>query len=212
MRQIATLPVRFAAGDVDFPLMRASSRRFSVFLLALTAACGANFGDGVGLEDCDAGLSDDEIFELEALADGGVVDFQALCAENVPIGRDVDGGEGAFTDAEACAALVQKTCGDGALCAEDPGCVAATLQSRFEPEGCTDALGDARSFPACAQGTCDQLTQKVCGDDDTAGACEDSPGCEPARVLQRRVEDGDVSAEQSCASALADESIFPACQ
>ena len=183
-----------------------------LLLAAWLSGCAAGAfgdGDGVGEVPCDVTLSEAELNDFQA--DGGVFDAGLCTPEGTPIERgDVDGGPNAFNDAAICADLVTKTCGAGQECAEDPGCVAANLQARFEPTGCDDALGDARSFPACSLGTCDQLATKVCGGE-PPGGCENSPGCAPSRELQRRVDDGDVSAEQSCAAALADETLFPTC-
>ncbi len=144
----------------------------------------------------------------------GVVDA-GFCDEDLFSGIDLDGGDGGSppeNDARvACDTLITSTCGEGDICRQDPGCVAADLLSRFEPQRCAEALGDARGFPPCALGTCARLAAKVCGGDAPA-SCEGAPGCAPARALEARAGEGDVSANESCASALADEVLFPPCQ
>ena len=111
---------------------------------------------------------------------------------------------------DACAALLLSTCGADNECSRDPGCVAADLVARFEPERCAGAAGDTRSFPPCSLGTCTVLATKVCGPE-VPGNCEDAPGCSPARALEARAAGGDASADDSCAQALSDETLFPNC-
>jgi hypothetical protein len=174
---------------------------------ALAVLCGVTVACGNGSfaqEDvpCDP---------VEGVADAG------FCVERVGDGGEgesdaPDGGTPNPANFEAeCAALVEATCGESDACTDDPGCVAAELLARFEPERCPDALGDARSFPPCSLGTCVVLAAKVCGGAPPA-ACEDAPACAPVRALEARADDGDVSANESCASALADEVLFPPCQ
>jgi len=150
--------------------------------------------------------------------DGGVdpsVDAGFCVAEELGA-QEYDAGEHGFppeADAVACAALVASACGASNECARDPGCVAADLTSRFEPERCAEAAADARSYPPCQLGTCAILVDKVCGvaDDVGARACAGAPGCVPALELATRADDGDVAADDSCAQALADEVLFPSC-
>ncbi|MDP2342890.1 MAG: hypothetical protein Q8O67_18185 [Deltaproteobacteria bacterium] len=178
----------------------------SCFVLALLSMCVgcADFGlRGADLEvPCDAGLGDAELAAL----DGGVILDAGFCAppevsgDNDPLNNPVPPAD--------CAPLLVATCGPLNECAEDPGCTAATLLERFEPESCAAAEGNARSFPPCTEGACDRLVRKVCGD---ADACADAPSCTPSQTLQTRSDDGDVSAEASCGSALSDESLFPPC-
>ena len=170
----------------------------SFFLLGLIAACaGCTLADrDFALQDvpCDAGPG------VEGVLDAG------FCAPAPEAAVDFDSGLPGQNDALACEPLVLATCGAAGECTEDPGCVAAGLLQRFEPESCDAALGDARSFPPCTQGACDRLVDKVC-----AVGCLDAPGCTPAQTLQARADDGDASAEGSCGTALADESLFPPC-
>lgn len=160
---------------------------------------------------------------LDASPGGGRGDDFVPCADGVDAGVDAgfcdptelatdgpDGGGQLEQDDIACAALRVSACGENDECLRDPGCVAADLVARFEPERCAEAAGDARSFPPCELGNCTVLTDRVCGLGE-AGACEDAPACAPARELARRADGGDVSADASCAQALADEALFPSC-
>ena len=178
-----------------------------IVLLVHVGGCAA-LDDGAALFDvaCDAGLGG---AELEAL-DGGAFDAGFCGASGAESVADADAGVEVSTDtpAIACDPLVVTTCGPANECSEDPGCVAADLLRRFEPERCAAAEADARSFPPCTAGACDRLVDKVCGD---AGACLDAPSCTPSQTLQTRSDDGDVSAETSCGTALSDESLFPRC-
>lgn len=170
--------------------VRASSL-MGVLLVVVGCAGGLNDGpDGPARVPCEAG---------EGVVDAGFCDPDAL------EGRDPEDPRG-----NPCPGLLLATCGLDNECAEDPGCVAADLLVRFEPERCAEAAADPRSFPACALGNCEVLASRVCG----AGvppACEQAPACAPARELQRRAADGDASADASCAQALADETLFPGC-
>ncbi len=182
---------------------------FVVGLLTLCTGCDPLAGGGLfDRVPCDAGLADTDV---EAL-DGGVFDA-GFCFAGADGnggggggGDEADGGEPTRKVAPDCTPLLTTTCGPGGECAEDPGCVAATLLQRFEPESCEAAESDARSFPPCTQATCDELVAKVCGT-----VCVDAPGCAPAQILQARAQGGDVSAVSSCGSALSDESLFPPC-
>ena len=138
----------------------------------------------------------------------GVVDAGECPAESD--GVDVDGGSDRPTDEDACADLLVKTCGAEGQCGDDPGCKAADLTSRFEPEKCFDALAANGTFPACTGGSCDRLVDKVCGVA-PATTCATAPGCGPAQTLQQRADDGDASAQSSCGAALSDEGLFPPC-
>lgn len=176
-----------------------------VVVLAMVPGCPAGsfaLDETVPCEVADGGVPD-----------GSIVDAGFCDSEGVGIDRGLDGGENENpADAEqACAALRLSTCGQSNECERDPGCVAADLVARFEPERCAESAGDARSFPACALGNCTVLASRVCGVG-SPGACEDAPGCDPARELARRADSGDVSADTSCAQALADEALFPSCQ
>lgn len=175
-------------------------------LIAVCLGCNIGIGDGRFLDEvpCDAGL---DAAALELL-DGGVFDagFCEVPENNGAVDLDDAGGTPAFDAEVECAPLITATCGPLGECAQDPACVAADLLLRFEPERCAAALGDARSFPPCTQGACDRLVDKVC-----ATACVDVPACTPAQTLQERSDDGDLSAETSCGSALSDESLFPPC-
>lgn len=171
----------------------------AVSALVVIVGCNAELGavDDIdaGFVDCDAGVPVEVVLD-----DGQCVPESAAVAEgegesDVPEPRDA-----------VCAELIIKTCGVGAECSNDPGCVAADLVSRFEPERCFDARGDNVGFPPCTGGACDRLVDKVCG-----ATCTDAPGCTPAQTLQTRSDDGDTSASASCASALSDETLFPPC-
>jgi hypothetical protein len=173
----------------------------AVSALAVVVGCNASFGApdviDAGFVDCDAGVPVDVVLD-----DG----------QCVPLNQEViEGeGEGETDDPDRrdanCAQLVTKTCGAAAECGNDPGCVAADLVSRFEPERCSDARSDNVGFPPCTGGACDRLVDKVCG-----ATCTDAPGCTPAQTLLTRSDDGDASASASCASALSDETLFPPC-
>ncbi len=188
MRQIAIWHERCAAADVynaSMPsLLRPLSLCVSTLFLttSILTACGlsANAFDGEGEGE---GAS-------EEVADGGC--------------------DGCSPDAESstCDDLVDVTCGGGAECSEDPGCVAATLLQTYQPEGCAAALTDVRSYPRCAASNCDELVVRVCGVDDR---CTSSSACAPARELQGRAEAGDTNATASCAAALTDQTLFPQC-
>jgi hypothetical protein len=117
------------------------------------------------------------------------------------------GGE----DITVCGQLRSQSCGPSGECERDPGCVAATLLARFEPQRCAEAAADPRSFPPCSLGPCQLLTSRVCGGAPPA-LCESAPACAPARELLRRAEAGDPDAAASCAQALTDEVVFPVCQ
>jgi hypothetical protein len=128
--------------------------------------------------------------------DAGVLD-----GDNNAAGDEVD---------PLCVQVLTQSCGPSGECERDPGCVAATLLARFEPHRCAEAAADPRSFPPCTLGACQRLTSRVCGA--PPSLCESAPACAPARELLRRAEAGDVDAEASCAQALTDEVVFPACQ
>jgi hypothetical protein len=171
---------------------------FPQALLAVVVGCtGVGLGDGFAAPEvpCEP---------VDGVADAG------FCAAE--LGADVDAADGGPERAEgdACAGLLLTACGLTDECREDPGCVAADLLARFEPERCAEAAADPRSFPPCALGNCTVLASRVCGGEAPA-ACEDAPGCVPARELERRAAEGDASADASCAQALADETLFPAC-
>ena len=173
-------------------------------LLGAAIACvvgcaGSSSGDeaDAGFIPCDGGF--------EGEGDVLVVDA-GECAQPRNLSAAEGEGEGSLTDDPGCATLRTKTCGAADECVADPGCVAADLTARFEPEACSAGIADNRSFPPCTGGSCDRLVVKVCG-----VACTDAPGCAPAQTLQTRADDGDVSAEASCGSALSDESLFPPC-
>jgi hypothetical protein len=142
-----------------------------------------------------------------------------FCDVDLITGREFDdGGDGTDDAAAACPALLVSACGESGECARDPGCVAADLTARFEPERCAEAAADARAYPPCELGTCAVLKDKVCGvappdapPGDDARACADAPGCAPVMELAARADEGDVSADASCAQALSDEVLFPAC-
>lgn len=174
----------------------ARAASLTLLLAAVFACTGVRLGDGLVPPEvpCEA---------VEGVADAG------FCTPE--LGAEVDdGGEGESTRGDACPGLLVTTCGVNDECREDPGCVAADLLARFEPEGCAEAAADPRSFPPCALGNCAVLASRVCGGEAPA-ACEEAPGCAPARELQRRADDGDASADAACAQALADETLFPAC-
>jgi hypothetical protein len=142
----------------------------------------------------------------------------ATC-EAPPCPADTNDDENAANDGEdetegaetpACARLRQQSCGPARECERDPGCVAADLVARFEPERCEEAASDPRSFPACSLGACQLLSNRVCGGAPPS-TCEDAPGCAPARELLRRADAGDADAEASCVQALTDETVFSTC-
>ena len=160
---------------------------------------------------CAAGAFNDG---LDGDLDGGPSSESDDC---VPIGVDAGPDAGvecapAIDAAQACEALVAQTCGE--TCGESPGCAAATLLQRYEPERCAEALADSQTFPTCELGNCDTLVAKVCGDD---VQCLDAPGCAPALELQTRATDPDaeqVELEQAaaeCLQALEDDVIFASC-
>jgi hypothetical protein len=126
-------------------------------------------------------------------------------------GGSDDSGPIEGEDITVCGQLLAQSCGPFGECERDPGCVAATLIARFEAQRCTEAANDPRSFPLCSLGACQRLTNRVCGGA-PAPLCESAPACAPARELQRRAEAGDADAAASCAQALTDEVVFPACQ
>ena len=161
-------------------------------ILAVVVGCAGTLGESVDAP------------EIPCEAAEGVVDAGFCPGENTLDNGESDGGD-------ACRSLVLATCGVNSECVEDPGCVAADLLVRFEPERCPEAAADPRSFPACALGNCEVLARHVCGDGVIPAACEEAPPCAPARELQRRADDGDASVDASCAQALADETLFPAC-
>ncbi len=132
------------------------------------------------------------------------------CQELNPEADRSDGGDGGVGSpaVDDCTVLLSKACGVANECAADPGCQAASLVTRFEPERCASALSDNRGYPTCAAGSCDELVAKVCG---STNACDADAACEPATVLRERADDGDVSAANSCGQALADELVFPRC-
>jgi len=167
-------------------------------LLAVVAACADSVGD-----------SFEPPAEVPCEGAEGVVDA-GFCPAELAADGDLDGGPGDTPRGDACPGLLLATCGINNECAEDPGCVAADLLARFEPERCAEAAADPRSFPVCALGNCELLASRVCGGDAPA-ACEEAPACAPARELERRADGGDASADASCAQALADETLFPAC-
>lgn len=166
-------------------------------VLAVVVGCTGTLGDGFEAPDVPCEAAD------------GVVDA-GFCPAELAADGDLDGGDPETPRGNACPDLLLATCGLNDECREDPGCVAADLLARFEPEGCAEAAADPRSFPPCVLGNCELLASRVCGGDAPA-TCEDAPGCAPARELQRRADDGDASADASCAQALADETLFPAC-
>jgi hypothetical protein len=178
-------------------------RRMSVFsvravllqsVLAVVVGCTGTLGDGLEAPDV----------PCESAA---VVVDAGFC----PAELFTDGGPDPSSRGDACPGLLLATCGINNECAEDPGCVAADLLVRFEPERCAEAAADPRSFPVCALGNCELLASRVCGGDAPA-ACEDAPACAPARELERRADGGDASADAACAQALTDETLFPACR
>jgi hypothetical protein len=168
-------------------------------LLAVVVGCTGALGD-----EFDAPAEEVPCAFVEGVVDAG------FCPAELAADGDLDGGDPSTPRGDACPGLLLATCGVNNECAEDPGCVAADLLVRFEPERCPEAAADPRSFPVCALGNCEVLASRVCGGDAPA-ACEDAPACGPARELQRRADDGDASADASCAQALADETLFPAC-
>ena len=171
----------------------------TLFLLhAAVSACAPGFGQGFEAPT-----------EVPCEAGEGVIDA-GFCEEERATEGEVDGGADDTPRGLACPGLLEATCGLNNECAQDPGCVAADLLARFEPDRCAEAAADPRSFPPCALGNCELLANAVCGGDAPA-ACEDAPACAPARELQRRAGEGDASADASCAQALADETLFPAC-
>ncbi len=127
-------------------------------------------------------------------------------------------GESPNQDAVICLPLILKTCGAEGDCETQPGCVAAHLTADFAQDRCDAALSDNVGFPSCTAGACERLVVKVCGTEgkvegkgEPVGRCDDAPSCSLAATLQSRVATGDVSAEDSCGSALTDEGLFPGC-
>lgn len=168
----------------------------TIVLVALTAcAVGGPLtgGDGEG-EDGGRGLG---------CPDGGLCD---------PVEAPQSGSAPA-----RCADLVEKVCGEGAgpSCDDAPACEAARLLQRYEEQRCVEALADEVTFPACAYDACEQLVQKVCGALFSPAACEDAPGCEPARRLLERARGDDAGERQraleSCQSSLRDDVVFAGC-
>ena len=162
--------------------------------LALVPACAGGL-DGLPVDD-----------DLDGGPDSGAGDCGDAGPDAGPCVPDRN------PEAQACAALVEQSCGD--ICVESPGCAAAQLLATYEPERCADALADTQTFPACEAGDCDTLLTKVCGDDDR---CLDAPGCPPARELQARSVDPELTqaerrdAATECLQALEDEIVFAAC-
>ena len=170
-----------------------------VSIVSLLAVCAGCVVEGAGSDDEREG----DIVPCETDNPDATVDAGFCVGELVTDEPDRPRGD-------ACGALLLSTCGAVNECQRDPGCVAADLVARFEPDRCPAAAGDTRSFPPCSLGTCTLLTTKVCGAG-SPGSCEDAPGCAPAQALESRAADGDASADASCAQALADETLFPGC-
>jgi hypothetical protein len=182
-----------------------------LLLLALLAVVGCVVRDGSNevRDDC---FPVDDSEDIGLTFDGAPCDLAS--GERLPQEGEGEGEGPPLFEAlfPECGVLLSTTCGADDGCSEDPGCRASLLLARHEPEGCAAALGDPRGFPACAQGSCDDLAQKVCGAQTPDGACEVAAGCGPARTLQGRADDGDLSARASCSAALTDEALFPPCQ
>lgn len=127
-----------------------------------------------------------------------------------------DGGVPCLTGAEdPCLALVERSCEPS--CQDAPGCAAAELTQRWEPDACAAALEDAQTFPTCTASPCDTLVERTCGGLEPTPECVDSPGCSPSQVLRQRATDpaassGEIAdAVAACAQALEDAVVFSAC-
>ena len=142
--------------------------------------------------------------------------------EAEPGGSDTDLG-GTPTGTESieliCGELLEKVCGapEAASCDQDSACAAASLLATYEPESCAAALQNERTYPTCGYSACDQLVAKVCGAVSGEGACADQAGCAPALRLRDRLNlDAGVDlldeTLRSCAAALEDGTVFPACE
>lgn len=156
--------------------------------------------------------------------DGGAGADGGLCEPPPPddsrgadAGPDLDHNPVGEVEPPECAALIEKVCGTGEprACAEQPGCVAATLVREHVPSDCAAALENSVSYPTCRPGPCVLLVDRVCGGSSDDAACRDAPGCEPARVLEGRSRSSDADeraeAEASCNAALEDDVVFAAC-
>ena len=147
-------------------------------------------------------------------ADGGVEETDPS-DEDSSVGGTPTGTE---SFEQLCGELQEKVCGalGAASCEQDPACAAASLLATYEPQSCEAALQNERTYPSCGYSACDQLVAKVCGAIDGDGACADQSGCAPALRLRERlsVDAGADLLEEtlsSCAAALEDGVIFPAC-
>jgi len=146
-----------------------------------------------------------------------------------------DGGAPSMQEELDCGALELKVCGPADECDGSVWCIAARLLAEGDSKDprCIEVLQGEDAFPAClpvrifggdVNSVCDALLALVCGEEDSSGKrpCDGTPACVNALLLSTEVRDtgdagaaleeaGVVTSDQACASALAEQALFPQC-
>lgn len=173
---------------------------------------------------------------ISGLADGG-----AAPAPDEKKKPEKDGEQVADVADPSCVSLVIKVCGFDGECNNSTACSPARQLLQLETEEsfrgsadgvaelahqCRDALANEHYFTACnaqppapKMTDCAGLVESVCG---TSGACNDNPGCDPAKQLQemetgerwanQRRPDRPIRTSQQCRKALDGDPFFAPCK
>jgi hypothetical protein len=122
-------------------------------------------------------------------------------------------------DTDACAILVQRTCGPSATeCSESASCAAALLLQTYEASRCEQALASPGTYEECTDDACTTLMVKTCGAaPEPLTECAAEPACTLTNDLFDASKDQSGSADDredalnACAAGLEDGIVFAAC-